>query len=603
MVKKIVCAILAVLLIVVAVALLPGGLSRLQGGDVPPSPSLLEESTLTVAETEIPAKDIDPSFVMTNAVRVTLAGERMSVQGVGATLSDDGRVLTIRQNGTYVFSGDVQDGQIIVDVAQGRVNLVLNGAAIHCERSSPVYVRQASSVRVIAVDGTENRLSDGAVYEYLDPVYLEPDATVFSEDDLIFCGSGSLTVEGNFRDAIHTKDRLVIADLSLTVQAKEDGVIARDALLMQNVKIKADCGMDCLKANNPAAGLGYIYASSGSYTLTSGHDAIQAEGRMLLTGGDYFLLCGGGYAVPRGLESKKGLKAIEELVITGGHFEIDSSDDAIHADRHLSVTGGEYLIYAGDDALLATEMYIGGGKIDVRICLEGMVAEVMEIADGRIHIVSQMDGINARIRALLADESFDLYPDQGVTEAPSTAQLHITGGNVVVNADRDAVCVRGTMVMNGGLVLLAGPEVTGGDPLDCDVSFMMNGGTLVAAGRTTYMPALAKGSSAAAVEATFATAREADSSVSLAHGEEVLVTALVPRRFYKMVIFSTALKEGESYMLRAGGAAEEESDRIFVGHGVTGDRAIGSFVMRNGFVTLVEGDKQFPDNYYEDEIL
>ncbi|MBQ8350885.1 MAG: carbohydrate-binding domain-containing protein [Clostridia bacterium] len=601
--KKIVCAVVAILLVVAAVVLLPGGLARLQGGVVPPSPIVLPESTLTAAEIEIAADDVNPAWIAATAVRVTLEGERMSVQGVGATLSEDGRVLTIRQNGTYVFSGEMSDGQIVVDVAKGRVDLVFANADLCCRRSSPIYVRQASSVRVIAEAGTVNQLSDGTEYDYIDPVYLEPDATIFSEDDLILCGTGELTVEGNFRDAIHGKDTLIIADLALNIRAKEDGIIARDALLMRGATLEADCKRDCIKANNVEAGFGYIYIESGVYRLTAGTDAIQAAGRMLITGGEYHLLCGGGYVYPRGLESRKGLKATSELVVSGGSFEIDSSDDAIHADTRAALTGGSFSLYAGDDAILATDLYIGGGEITVRTCLEGMVAERMEIAGGKTSITSQMDGVNARIRALIVDESFDLYPDDAVVEAPSTAQMYITGGSLVVNADRDALCVRGSIQMSGGLALLAGPEFTGGDPLDCDGGFTMTGGTLVAVGRTTYVPALTEQSTAGVVEATFSEVRTADTPIALQQGAKTLITAVSPRAYYKMVIFSPLLQEGGAYALRAGGEVPSLDDRIFLGAGAVGGSTIGSFLMRDGFVSLTEGGKTFPDHYYEEEIL
>ncbi len=602
MIKKIVCAAIAVVLIAAAVILLPGGLSRLQGGDIPPSPIVLPESTLTEAEIAIPAKDIDPTWTAAKAVYVSLEGERMSVPSIGVSLSQDGRVLTIKQSGTYVISGELQDGQIIVDVAQGRVHLVLAGATLHCERSSPIYVRQASAVRIIAEAGTLNRLSDGAEYDYLDPVYMEPDATIFSEDDLILCGTGELQVEGNFRDAIHGKDRITISDLALGITAKEDGVVARDALLLRTATIEAECGLDCLKANNPAEGFGYVYAESGVFELYPGNDAIQAEGRMLITGGDYYLVCGGGYSSPRGLESRKGLKAMRELVITGGHFEIDSSDDAIHADERMAIMGGSYSLYAGDDAILATQLYVGGGDITVRTCLEGMVGEVIEIVDGRISIASQMDGVNARIRALLENNGFDLYPE-GTGIAPSTAAMYMRGGSLVVNADRDAVCVRGTMLMSGGLALLAGPEFTGGDPLDCDMGFTMTGGTLFAVGRTVYLPTLTEQSTVSMVEASFAGVQPAETPVCVRHGEQALVTAVSPRQYYKMVIFSSLLENGVSYTLCAGGELAEEHGRIVKGVAPVHDHAIGNFSLANGRAVLAEGGKTFPGAYEEEEIL
>jgi hypothetical protein len=131
----------------------------------------------------------------------------------------------------------------------------------------------------------------------------------------------------------------------------------------------------------------------------------------------------------------------------------------------------------------------------------------------------------------------------------------------------------------------------------------MTGGALVAAGRTTYIPTLTEQSTVGVVEATFATVRSADTPVALYAGDEALLTAVSPRQYYKMVIFSPMLQDGNTYVLRAGGEVLEEDDRIFLGAGPVGDSTIGIFVMQNGFVTLSESGKYFPDDYYEEDIL
>ena len=600
--KKIVSAVIAVALVAAAVILLPGGLARLAGGNsVAPSPLVAAESTLTEAETTIPAADIDPTWSAATATYVTLAEGGMAVRGVGASLSEDGRVLTIRQKGTYVFSGAMADGQIVVDVAEGRVHLVLAGASLGCATSSPVFVRSASCVRLIAEAGTENYLSDSAAYTGQDALTKEPDATLFSADDLVLCGRGTLTIEGNYRDAIHAKDRLTLSDLTLHVRAREDGIVARDALLLRAVDLTATCGKDGIKANNPAEGLGYLYAESGRFSLTVGQDAFEAAGRMLLSGGTYQLLCGGGYAGTPGTVGCKGVKAATELVVTGGDFEIDALDDALHTDGRMAIAGGSFSLYSGDDALMANEMHIGGGRVTVRTCMDGLVAETMEITGGELTVTAQADGLRARTRRAQEEGGFDLYPET-VAETPSCATLTIRGGTLAIRANGDAAHVRGSMRVEGGLTLLSGPPVKGGDPVDCDGGLTITGGTLVALGHTGYLPALTADSSAAMVEASFAAPQAADVPLTLRQEQEALVTVLPLRTYYKMVIFSTALREGAFCTLRSGGEVEGET-RIFAGPGVLGGGTIGAFHRQGGAVSLTAGGTGYPGHYEAEDIL
>ena len=149
---------------------------------------------------EASSADETPATVGT----ITLGGESIAVSGNGATVN--GTTVTITQPGNYDISGELSDGQIIVDAGkEDNVYLTLSGASITCSSSAPIYVKKASAVTIISSDGTENYISDGDTYA-LEEGEDEPDAAIFSKADLSFSGDGKLTAEGNYDMAIHSKD-------------------------------------------------------------------------------------------------------------------------------------------------------------------------------------------------------------------------------------------------------------------------------------------------------------------------------------------------------------------------------------------------------------
>ena len=131
--------------------------------------------------------------------------------------------MTITAIGTYNISGTLNNGQIIVDTEdEGTVNLVLNGATINNSTSAPIYVRSADKTVITLADGTQNDVTDGAAYTYDDAEAEEPNAAIFSKDDLTINGGGALTVTANFNDGITSKDDLKITSGVITVNAVND---------------------------------------------------------------------------------------------------------------------------------------------------------------------------------------------------------------------------------------------------------------------------------------------------------------------------------------------------------------------------------------------
>ena len=64
--------------------------------------------------------------------------------------------------GTYILSGTLNEGMIIVDTEKtDKIQLILDGVSIYSETSAALYVRQADKAFITLADGTENNLTNG----------------------------------------------------------------------------------------------------------------------------------------------------------------------------------------------------------------------------------------------------------------------------------------------------------------------------------------------------------------------------------------------------------------------------------------------------------
>ncbi|MGH9226975.1 MAG: carbohydrate-binding domain-containing protein [Acidimicrobiales bacterium] len=170
----------------------------------------------------------DSEWDTAEEVKVTLSGRTASASG--STVKVDGSTITIGAPGTYLLPGRLDDGQVVVDSpADGIVRLVLDGADITSSTTSAITVMKADEAMVVLADGSTNRLVDAARYVFPSADVDEPNAAPYSAADLTIAGKGSLTVDGNFNDAIASQDGLVLSDGTLTLDAVDDGVRGKDS--------------------------------------------------------------------------------------------------------------------------------------------------------------------------------------------------------------------------------------------------------------------------------------------------------------------------------------------------------------------------------------
>ena len=250
------------------------------------SVSSSEDSAYTYSDYEL-----DDSFDRQSAASITLSGSTAQSNGSGVSINN--ATVTISKEGCYLISGELEDGQIIVDAGDSdKVQLVLDKASIHCSTGSAILVRNADKVKMTLAADSENELSDGTEYQTDDD---NPDAALFSKDDLVINGSGSLTVQGNYKHGIAGNDDLVITGGRLTVNSLSHALRGKDSVAILDGTFVLTSQKDGIQASNTEDSTkGWVQIDGGNFTIQSSGDGIQAETNLSIYDGSFTITSGGG---------------------------------------------------------------------------------------------------------------------------------------------------------------------------------------------------------------------------------------------------------------------------------------------------------------------
>ncbi len=458
-------------------------------------------------------RDLTQTWDESAAATVTLADGASSSARSNVTI--DGDTITITGEGVYVFSGSLSDGQIIVDVEDTeKVQIVLNGADITCSDSAAIYVLNADKVFVTTAEGTNNTLTVSGEYDTTDENGV--DAAIFSKDDLVLNGLGTLTVISEYGHGVVSKDDLKVTGGTINIDAEKSGLNANDSVRIADGTITIVSGTDGIHAENSEdAEEGFVYIADGLITVTSADDTINAS-----------------YV----------------LQIDGGEFDLNAADDALHANGDMEINGGILAIAAGDDGMHAdSELTINGGTIQITESYEGIEGTVVTVNDGEITLTARDDGFNAAggndssgTSGMMGRDNFD---------SESDAYLTFNGGTVTVDCDGDGLDSNGYLIVNGGTILVAGPENAGNGALDYGISAEINGGTLVAVG-AAGMDENFSGGTQGAMKVNF---NSTTGTITLTDSEgNELVSFSTDKTYSSAVISTPEVVEGGSYTVTAG---------------------------------------------------
>lgn len=426
---------------------------------------------------------VSSAYTSSNATLISFTDSAVTADGAYSGYEIEGTDVSITAAGTYVFSGDCDDGSITVKKGVTGVTLVLNGLALTNADSAAITLNKTAEAALIAAAGSENTVADTAGANDENAA-----VKVKSGASLSLSGTGTLTACGNAKNGIKGASDAVITvdELTLNIEAADDGLSCDDELTIKGGRVNITAGGDAVKASpdtddaeNPdTTSLGNVTVSGGTMTLTAANDGVQADGNLTISGGTFAVTANGGHTTSLTDDSAscKGLKAGKTLTVSGGTVNVDSADDALHA-NDVTVSGGTLTLASGDDAVHADNDLVVGvkgssstsnPKIDITASYEGLEGTTVSVYSGDIDVVASDDGVNAANSDL--GERSDKYA------------IHIAGGDLYIDAGSDGLDSNNDITMTGGKVEVYGADAMMDAAIDYDGTFTLSGGTLFGAG-------------------------------------------------------------------------------------------------------------------------
>jgi len=501
----------------------------------------------TTVTIDVSANDQNSSYDETTVKKITFNTDSISADG--ANLSVSGSSLTITGPGDYLISGTLSDGEILIAADnEDVVHLIFDGVDLTNTDGSPLVVLNADKVVITLKEGSINTITDGDTYASSSDS--DPDAAIYAKDDLTINGTGTLKVTSVSQNGIHGTNDVIILDANVTVTADKDGIKGKDRVLLQNANITIDAAQDGIQASNDVdQGAGTVAIDGGTLTITSGLDGIQAETQVLITDGDITIASGNSASSDY---SGKGIKAVLDLSIEGGNFDITSvSDDSLSSTGTLTISGGTFTLNAADDGIHAKEtLLINGGDINIASCYEGLESAHVIINDGTIRLAAEDDGINTVTGTVsYVKGGPNMTQDDGST-------LLITGGYLSVTSLGDGIDSNGAITMTGGTLIAFGPTSNSNGTIDYNKSFTLSGGTILAVG-ASGMAQQPSESTVNTVMVNLDSTLPSGTLVSIEDAEGNLIVAFETIKTANSIVFASESLVKGTYTVYSGGTLSD----------------------------------------------
>ena len=549
-----------------------GGSSAQQttGQTTSPSAGVAPETVPTVSgvdtEDQFSNRDEKTEYDASKAMPIALKDGASAGKGVLIK----GNTITISKEGTYVISGSLSNGRLIVDTdKETKVHLVFNGVSITCQGYGALYVKKADKVFITLNEGTDNRLA--TTVASTSGVEENVDGALFSKDDLTINGSGRLSVNSTGHGIVCKAD-LVFTGGNVTVDAAGHALQAKKSARIGDGTFNLTAAKDGIHVENPDDTTeGYLYIEDGNFTVKAEGDGFSAATLLQVSGGKGTLTCGGGAAAApphsgggypgwgytssnTDDDSNKGMKGGTSVLVAGGTWTLDTADDGVHSNGDLTLAGGTLTIATGDDGLHADNLtVVKGGVLNITKSYEGIEGNAVEIMGGTITLVASDDGINA---AGGNDQSgFDGgRPDQ-FAGGDNSCYIRISGGKMTINAAGDGIDANNCLYVEGGETYVSGPTNSGNGALDYDRNAEVTGGILVAAGSQ----GMAQGFSSATNQCgVLVTVGSTTGEILLKDSKGNVLIRWTPEKTYATVAFTCpGLVKGETYTLVTGGTEQQ----------------------------------------------
>jgi len=496
----------------------------------------------------------------------------------GVTVEDG--TLTITKAGTYKLSGEYQ-GQIKVETADSdAVRLVLDNANITNSSGAALNVVNADEVILYSASGTTNTISDGA--DYTATGEDDPDAVVYSKADLTIAGEGTLKVNGNHEDGIHTSDGLVIASGTLEVNAANTGIKGKDYVDILGGTINVTAQQDGIKSTNDTdEGKGWTRLSNGTVTVNAGDDGFKASRVVEISGGSLTVE-----------QSDEGIEA-QYINVSGGDVNVTSADDGMNAS--LKTSDSESTDSSANTSDTANQQQNNQQQGSLPGEQQNGTSNQQQQGTGQPPAMSgtsqdgtsqngttgtgqqqnntqnqgnqnmgqppampggnAQDGTSQNGTTGTGQQGMGQPPQGGMpgggggTFEVIDAAINVSGGHVTVNAEGDGIDSNGVTTLSGGTLIVNGPSQGGNAALDTNGDLLLNGATVLSGSTADMFEAPSTNSTSGYLKLTNSSGFEQGSTVQVADssGKVVANYKVTKSNVQLVLVSSSSIVKGQSY--------------------------------------------------------
>ena len=490
--------------------------------------------------------------VPTISVADTGNADGLSIVTEDGNYAISGSTVTISSAGTYTLSGEL-NGMIYVDAGdEDEVTLELSGLTVVNANNSPIFINNASEVKIKAVKNTENYISDQRSVKTTEAPS-QGEGAIYSVCDLKLTGTGSLVVLGSYNNGIHGKDDVEIKNQTLTVSAPNHAVRGNDSITIEEGGTFYFYGQGGDGLHTENTGLTSKNKQQGSITITGGtvnlysagdgidaaYDAIIAKGTdsngvetsptvniytnkmwddysgavfslsETVTATETISYIGRGGTAP-GTGGGGGGGPWGGTTIGGSTNSNKAADSAkgIKAGNQIQVSAGSLSIASYDDGLHADygntlesggtgvgDILIQGGTLAITASDDGIHADrSLKISDGNLNI-SAYEGLEGNQIVVSGGTSYVYGTDDGINATSgslSETKFEISGGYVFCevssNGDTDGLDSNGNVYIKGGTMIACGPNSQMAAALDYEGRASVTGGSLILIGAYESAP-------------------------------------------------------------------------------------------------------------------